>query len=330
MPLTWRPATRARPRLDMMTDAPLQPDREARRDPLDALLAQARWPEPTPQRAARLLEAWDACSPARRPASRWRLAPAGIAAAAAIVIAALGARLLEHRWHRPEPEARAPAVQPSPIDPGAGRREDAAPRVLGVVSRPATPLERWSLLYLAPHARSISSPPGRIERPASQARWESPPDASPGVDARARMMVLRLSLVCDPAARRRTIAGWLADGSPVLLDAAIAALAGPQLRQDAWAAAASAPAPAPDRLLAHFADRHADYRLAAARLLGQACDPAHRRLLEQMAAQNDHRREALAALLCCPDAEASQFLKQLQSDRSLEAQIRSAREQVGL
>jgi hypothetical protein len=167
-----------------------------------------------------------------------------------------------------------------------------------------------------------------VDRPSSPLRLIGPADAAPGVTAQAQALVLRLARVPDAAARRRTVAGWLGDGSPVLLDAAISALADPHLRPDAWAAAAHAPPPSPELLIEHFDDFHVDYRFAAARLLGRTCDAEHCRLLERMVRLNDHRREALAALLCCPDAQASQFLDQLEPNRSFNAQIRSARAQV--
>lgn len=306
-----------------MNERSSQFDTNRRREPLDDLLNQAHWPEPTNESSARLLDAWDACAPANRRRSLLAVLPAFMGAAAAIVIAVGAAFLVIHRPNRtishvvPVRRSTAPStIHAAPREPDS---------VLHVVSRPATPYERWAVLYLpdghAPHPLSAGND-------SSRAHQNSPPDATPAVAAQAQILVLRVERMQDTAARRQAIAGWLSDGSPVLLDAAIRALADPRLRNDAWAAATSAPAPSADLLMAHFDDLHADYRFAAARLLGRSCDAGHRQTLERMVRLNDHRREALAALLCCPDAQASRFLDQLEPNRSFNAQIRSARAQV--
>ena len=140
-------------------------------------------------------------------------------------------------------------------------------------------------------------------------------------------MVLRLTLVPDSAARRRMLAGWLKEGSPVALQATLLALTQPNLREDARAAATAHP-PDAVQLLSHFNDAHVEYRFAAAALLGANCAPDRCRMLEQMVRQNNHRREALAALLCCSDTEAGKFIAGLRSNRSLDAQLRYAHDRV--
>jgi hypothetical protein len=291
-------------------------------DPLDAFLAKARWPEPTRESASELLGVWAACSPASRRVGRSSLLPACLGLAAAIIVVTGTAIAFLHQGN-PTSIGKVPSGTPHAI--AAPVRS--ASTVLHVVSRPPTPYERWMLLYVSspPLSRSIESGPREHLPPLAET---NPPDAAPEVASRSQNLFLRLSRIDDTATRRRIIVGWLSDGSPVGLDAAIAALADARLRPDAWAAAASAPPPPPDLLMAHFNDLHADYRLAAARLLGRSCDPEHRQLLERMVRLNDHRREALAALLCCHDERAAKFLEQLQPNRSFNALIRSARAQV--
>src|SRR5260221_8240411 len=68
-----------------MRDPFSQPDStEPRRDPLDALLEQARWPEPDVDSQRRLAEGWDRLSPAR---SHFRLRRSWAAIAASVILA---------------------------------------------------------------------------------------------------------------------------------------------------------------------------------------------------------------------------------------------------
>lgn len=78
-------------------------------------------------------------------------------------------------------------------------------------------------------------------------------------------------------------------------------------------------------LFARFDDARVDCRFAAAKALGMMCDGDVRAQLCQMVRANFHRREALAALLCCGDVDAASFLEAARANPSLNAQLRSVR-----
>ncbi len=104
----------------------------------------------------------------------------------------------------------------------------------------------------------------------------------------------------------------------------------PSREADALATLRDAPSP-PDvaMLVARFDDARIDCRFAAARALGTLCGEHVRAELEEMVISNSHRREALAALLCCEDSRASEFLAAAaRADRSMDAQIRAVEGEI--
>ena len=100
-----------------MSDERRQPDDHTDGDPLDRLLAEARWPEPSPDAITRLEHAWDRTKPARlrRPKLWWP------AAAAVLLVAIAAASLLLRKSPQQitkaptPPETLATPPQPTPI-----------------------------------------------------------------------------------------------------------------------------------------------------------------------------------------------------------------------
>jgi hypothetical protein len=86
--------------------------------------------------------------------------------------------------------------------------------------------------------------------------------------------------------------------------------------------------PPVDALIAQLANPHVERRFAAARALGEVCEPAVVERLWRMVARDACRREALAALTQCHDARAGRYLAIARDDPSLEAQLRSVRRQM--
>ena len=102
-----------------MSDERRQPDDHASGDPLDRLLAEARWPEPSPEAITRLEAEWDRLNPAPlRGPKLWRPA----AAAAVLLLAIAAASLLLRKSPQPITKAPTPpetrvttSSQPAPI-----------------------------------------------------------------------------------------------------------------------------------------------------------------------------------------------------------------------
>jgi hypothetical protein len=90
----------------------------------------------------------------------------------------------------------------------------------------------------------------------------------------------------------------------------------------------SMPHPPLDRLIEHLGNGRVDRRLAAAKALGEVCDPQLVARLRWMVQRNVHRREALAALLQCHQPQAGEFLLAARGNRVIDAEIRSVQMQM--
>lgn len=132
-------------------------------DPLDELLQQASWPDPSPAALNRLERTWDAISPARRR----NLRPIAAAAAAVVLIAGAGLAI----WL-----SRPPAPRPAPV----------------VIAQPQPhPVEVVMPVVFAPRA------PNPLEVAAIQAESARPP-VLPAKKAVAVIDEALLGLLSDP------------------------------------------------------------------------------------------------------------------------------------
>lgn len=148
---------------------------------LDHLLHQARWPEPTAEHRAALVDAWRDLAP-RHPG--WRIGRRSLAAAAAILlIVGGGIALLKLDRREGSPLADA---QPSVPYLVTGVDIDQVPQV---ESRPANAYERLVIMSAKPAPRKLAA----AHPPAS------PPNAPP-VDSSVRTLVQQLN---DPLVNNR-------------------------------------------------------------------------------------------------------------------------------
>ena len=259
-------------------------------DPLDALLGQARWPEPAAEASRRVRAAWDAISPARPRRRLW----IGYAAAACIALA--GAAALVH-WRG----NRQPAPVVVKVVPPVRESEPPAPRVYP--SRPPNP---WELAAMrqADRGQSVRPTP---EPPKPQVTVEPLPPPGPVPPA-------------DSEGRQQWLARALSDGR---VGAYLKYVRDPATRSDALAAAEDVSHPPLNQLLAALDDPHEDVRLAAARVLGRIDGPVTTAALVRRVNDPAVRREVLAALMFSAGPEAASFLRAARGDSRLAAQVQS-------
>lgn len=274
------PESRARPEAAVDDDARL-----------DALLAQARWPEPGDDARRRLEAAWTRVSPAR---AWWRRqTPRRFAMAAAAVVAlASGVTLL--RLLQPEravtgtaisvvPPPAPVTVSPVEISPNAPTALPTPPPTLHVAgSREPTARERLLTLEASSRARNHGGEDARLLRRAT----------------------------------------------PESIEAYLARVADRQTRSAALAALDRLPNPPVEALLDQFANPRVAIRYAAARALGRIDGPATTAALIERIERGDRRRESIAALLCSRGEHASNAVGGIRSSTQLAAVVQAAEVQL--
>ena len=124
-----------------------QPGKPPEGDPLDRLLAGAKWPEPTPESQQRLRTFWRNVSPANQRRAILRFVPRYWAAAAAVAaVAAAVVWVVVSRQHRPEPQDPVNLVKkPSTPAPVTVAPSTARERPPVVVVREPTNRERLAI-----------------------------------------------------------------------------------------------------------------------------------------------------------------------------------------
>ena len=224
-----------------------------------------------------------------RPRHAWR--PVALAAAAALACAALAGWWLLQRTDVQRHLVTTPAaeaVQPVVLLAPIPRGE----------ARDPTPLERLLVNPTRGAARVPSTAPSRAT------------DTKPQVDERARVR----SMLASRDARD--------------LDAFLQLVLGEATRDVALRTLREAEEPPVDALLAQLANPRVDRRFAAARALGEVCEPAVVERLWGMVRRDVYRREALAALTQCHNPRAGRLLAVARGDPGLESQLRSVRQQM--
>ncbi len=262
---------------------------------LDELLAQARWPEPDSQSESRLRMRCGMIRPTRTPVYRIAIA---VAAMIAIVV---GIWFVETR-----PRSRiavAPPAPPSVAPPVTV--EKYAPRV-----RPLGPVER--LVLIEDKLRNAQR--------AKASSQTVKPDPLAWLRRLDNAALVRVASATNDAERRDNAIRLLLERND--LQSFLYFVLRPNTRNEALAVLHEMPNPPTSQLLAELNHRQVDYRLAAAKALGGLCDQKIDRTLLLMVATNNHRREAIAALLSCSDPHAKQLLSQAQAYASAD-EIRS-------
>jgi hypothetical protein len=132
-----------------------------------------------------------------------------------------------------------------------------------------------------------------------------------------------------PIVRQAAMIQLLAVGTEPVVQQFLAMVLDDRTRADALTAVHAAPQPPVGQFLLALNDARVDQRYAAAKALGSLCDrPDVGVALRQMVNENRNRREALAALLSCPDADAAKFLAAAQSRRPIDSELRAVRTEL--
>lgn len=270
-------------------------DRERREsdDPLDALLAEARWPEP-PADASRRVEAlWDAISPAAR--RRLVIRPwLWAAAAACVALLTAGLLMVSHTRHHSAPEIVRAVPPTAPLTP------------VPVVARPypSRAPNPWELAAMREAERTEMA---RAEPPKPQVAVEKSPPLAPVPPS-------------DRGGRQQWLAQVLSEHR---VDLFLKYVRDPATRDDALAATERVEHPPLKQLLDALDDPHEEVRLAAARVLGRIDGPITTAALVRRVNDPAVRREALAALMFSDGPEAATFLRAARGNPRLAAQVHS-------
>jgi len=262
------------------------PEQFSEDDLLDHLLAQAKWPEPTPQSVDRLRRLYFRT----RGSDRVRaLLPI---AAAAIIVITISAWVWMSSPHRKKQIA---VTSPSSV-----------PIVPAVQSRSPTSFEQ-AILYSIPKQPRKS---GHTTKPSTQPSLQPPTTlaqlARQAPSGKGRQNLLSSLL------RHRT-----ANAVSLYLQF----VESPQTRSDALAALDDVPEPVIAEMFNCLDDSRISTRMAAARALGRIDGPVITARLAAMVEQNQNRREALAALISSDGPDAMHFVARARHNLTLNSTI---------
>jgi hypothetical protein len=275
--------------------------RTSSNDPLDELLAQARWFEAKLDAHARLATAYRA--ERSRIGRRRTLVRSAFALAASVLIVISAVRFM--RFDRATKHAGSLTVQPVKRE-----RVTLEPRV-PVVVRPLTNMETAIIATQRP--RKVETAPIAMNLPiivdvSAIARELNKPDL-----ASERRQVLLAQLVQEGSARSMQI----------FLDSVGR---GPT-RADSLAALDRLKNPPIEKFIAALQDPVVDRRIAAARALGYINGPALTSRLIRMAESDLSRREVMVALACSRGEAAQKYLKHASESGPMVSLARSVRVQ---
>jgi hypothetical protein len=278
------------------------PIREAEDSALDELLSQARWADADAGAEARLDEAYLAIS-ARHTSRSFIGAAMVLAATLAIAVGGWWIASLNH------PAAPAVAVKPNIIPASQPVVFNTQPQSTPLV-RPLNPAERLVLIADRQAAK----------QQALKAKEKPVVDPLAQLKRLDNASLTRLATATKEPARRRDAISLILQRND--LQSFLYFVLRPSTRDDALAVLHAMPNPPTQELLVELNHQQVDYRLAAAKALGGICDHKIDQTLMRMVRRNDHRREAIAALLSCSDPRAKQMLSIAQAYTSAD-EIRS-------
>lgn len=137
----------------------LNSSEEQPREPLEALLREAAWPEPGPETLARLRQCWFDLSPAQARPARTRFRR-GMALAAMLACLATGGLLWHAAHSQREPQLAAPAPPAAPGPPPAIRlaHEELESNATGLGERKPPGNGRWERSDEAPEVAAVRDP----------------------------------------------------------------------------------------------------------------------------------------------------------------------------
>jgi hypothetical protein len=317
-------------------------------DPLDELLAQARWHGPTGESTQRLVARWEGL---RRPPRVWVWRATAVAAVIVVSLALISVMVRRDSKPvdvvvmtpvAPELPGRAPTVREIilmhhlPAHRKVTTQPSAARRVMPPVKQAMD--DEGTL------ARAIVNGDGRVSdlvarRFCEVATARSLPlvlklsrDAElrdVTIDALARLadasQLAALTRQFDSAEhRRKLIAAMLNRELSQALPLYLELVSDSQTRVDALAAVEGLKDPPVDALLATLQGPRADLRVAAAWTLGRINGPVVTRRLIEMIEAGENRREAFIALAASRGSEAKEYLRQAATSSEFASLARSA------
>jgi hypothetical protein len=314
-----------------------QPERpDAEPDPLDRLLAEARWAEPAPEAVHRLRGRWRSLMVRR--ARRRRL----FALATAGSLLAVGFGLWQFLSGTLRPSGKKDIVAPSslqavkPVNPKTGsslaaKPAPVAPHVAAPRKHPSSPYEqmlatvhrriarerRRSVAMSEPREAVVEAkePPIRVEPPIRAAAAASDSPTLGRLAGREQ----------DPAVRREMLSVLFARNDRASVNVFLDRVEDPKTSADSLACVAGVPNPPLQTLFQCLRSPQAARRIAAARVLGRLDQPAVSRELIAMVARGTFRQEAMIALLSSSEPTARQFLADAARNPMLSATLWNAK-----
>jgi hypothetical protein len=273
-------------------------DQKPRNDPLDALLAKARWPQASGESMRRLEESWKDQWSSRPLGPKW-LWP--MATAAAILVGLGSVAVLVLLPPRTTPIVQGPIlINPYPKNPT---------QPVMIESRPPTMREKlvFSSMVAAPATRPAvtPTPPRDAQTLASLASKETETQ-------RQRQLIVELIQSND----RSAVGLYL----QLVVDR--------RRRDVALDALADVKEPPVQALIEELSNPRVAIRFAAARALGRIDGPVTTAHLAELVRRNTKRREALAALLYSDGPDASAYLADARRVPALASTLRAVEIQL--
>jgi hypothetical protein len=316
-------------------------------DPLDRLLADARWAEPAPEAVHRLRGQWRSLM-SRRARRRRRLF--ALATAGSLLAVGLGLWQLLSGTLRPTREndivAPSPLQAQKPLTPKtesslAVKRPPASPRTPAPrTPSPRTPGPRscasnaYEQVMITIHRRVVHQHrrDTAVAQPADAAVEQEQP-AARSVEPNVREVAEATNSPSlgqlaarqqDPAVRKEMLSVLFARGDRASVDVFLTRVRDPKTSADALACVANMPNPPLQTLFQCLHSPQAARRIAAAQVLGRLNQPAVSRELIAMVARGTLRQEAMIALLSSSEATAQQFITDARQNPMLSATLWNA------
>jgi hypothetical protein len=317
---------------------PQQPDDEP--DPLDRLLAEARWAEPAPEAVDRLRGQWRSLVRRRLRRRRWfALATAGSLLAVGLAVwqflSGATRPVREENIVAPSPPLHAqtpPVLKTKPkTKPSLAVERPPVKKPAAVAHKgPSNPYEQ---LLVTAHKRAArqrrqSLAKSEPSRPVEQAKTPTTDRLEPSVramvDASDSPTLARLAgEEQDPTLRQEMLLALFARDDQGSVDVFLQCVEDRKTAADALACVADAPNPPLQTLFQCLCGPQNGRRMAAAQVLGRVNQPAVSRELIAMT-QGAYRQYAMIALLSSSEPTARQFVTDAGRDPVLSATVLNA------
>ena len=317
-------------------------------DPLDRLLAEARWAEPAPEAIQRLRGQWRSLM-VRRSRRRRRLF--ALAAAGSLLAAGLAFWQFISGTVRPGRENNITAPSSPQIAQPTTRKTEqltSVPPLRRKSSRldplPGTAYEQavahggsnsYELMLATAHRRAVrerrrqlaaaetADAVAEAKGPENSVSEPSIRDVAEATDSPTLGRLVREEQ--NPTARKELLSALLARDDRPSVNVFLAMVEDPRTSADSLACVAGAPNPPVQTLFQCLRSPRAARRIAAAMVLGRLDQAAVSRELIAMVSRGMYRQEAMIALLSSSETTARQFLANAERDPTLSATLWNAK-----